>query len=131
MMFPPHVSGHRGLAPPSAYPVAVRYLGTVGMVALALGLRAWIAPPEAGIPFLTFFPMTALVAILFGFGPGMLAAVLSSGLAGVLYLPPILGKDSFALWSNGVFLGNAVLVCWAVDAMHRYRAPFETALGEA
>ena len=127
MQSSPHQSQRLSLQPPTAYPRAVRYLATIILVGVALVIRFLIAPAEAGLPFITFFPTTALAAILFGFGPGLLAAILGSIIAGFFYLPPI-REDTFTLWSQLVFLGDAALVCWAVNTMHRYREHYDKAL---
>jgi signal transduction histidine kinase len=119
--------GGFNLTLPFAINPAVRYAGTLALVGIALLIRMLIAPPEAGLPFVTFFPTTAIAAIIFGFVPGLLAAVLSSILAGMLFLPPMVA-DSFTFWSQVVFLGDAVLVCWAIRLMHTYQDRYREAL---
>ena len=127
---PPRADGYRWIPRPSTTPSIVRYLGAVALVGVALLIRMAIAPPTAGLPFITFFPTTALAAILFGLGPGLVAAGISGALAGFLYLPPI-GQDTFTLWSQIVFLADALLVCGAIDVMHRYQEHYDQALATA
>ncbi|MBI2236316.1 MAG: hypothetical protein HYU60_05080 [Magnetospirillum sp.] len=50
----------------------VRYALAVMLTGFALLVRLWIAPLDAGIPFVTFFPAVALCEIVGGFWPGML-----------------------------------------------------------
>lgn len=127
---PTQATGHRWLRAPSEAPRLLRYTGALALVGIALLVRIQIAPAEAGLPFITFFPTTALAAILFGFGPGLLAAGLGSVLAGLWYLPPMTAQ-SFTLLSQIVFLADALLVCWAADAMHRHRAHYHQALARS
>ena len=130
MTLSPPSESRRRFPRPSGCPLVVRYLGAMMLVGVALAIRMAIAPPNAGLPFITFFPTTALAAILFGFGPGLVAAAVSSVLAGLLFLPPV-EPGTFTLWSQLVFLGDALLVCWAVNAMHRYQARYDQALQQA
>ena len=110
-----------------ALPCPFRYLIAAFLVGIALAIRLAVAAPDAGLPFLTFFPATALSAILCGLGPGLVAAMLGCAIAGVLFLPPP-DQGSVTLWSQVVFLADAALVCGAIDAMHRYHARYRAAI---
>jgi len=100
-----------GLNPPA------RYLMAVLLVGVALAVRWMIAPPSAGIPFLTFFPAAALSAIIGGLGPGLLAAGLGAALAYWLFTPYV---DASAVLSILIFLADGIIVCSAIEAMRRY-----------
>lgn len=76
------------LVSPTTFSPPARYVLALALVGLALAMRLWIAPPEAGLPFITFFPAAALAAIVGGIGPGLLAVVLCAGLAAALFMPP-------------------------------------------
>ena len=115
---------------PARHSYVVRYLAAIGIVGIALLARSIIAPGDAALPYLTFFPAVTLVSILFGLGPGLLSAVLSTAVVEVMFLPAA-STHSFALWSQAVFMANAFLVCGAVDAMHRYYAQYQRMLSQS
>jgi signal transduction histidine kinase len=91
----------------------------VAFTGLAVLVRLGIAPPGAGIPFITFFPAVALSAIVGGLWPGLLSAALGVALALWLFMPPF-GDPHFGALRIVVFLGQSVLVCTAIEAMHFY-----------
>jgi len=65
------------------------YVVALLSVGLALGLRE-LAEPWMGskAPFLQFYPAIFVSAWFGGFGPGLVATLLSAGLAAYFYLPP-------------------------------------------
>ena len=70
---------------------AGRYGLAAGSVAAAMGLRlaaeAWFGP---GLPtYVTFYPAIMVVALLAGFGPGLLATALAGLTAAYWILPPV------------------------------------------
>lgn len=69
---------------------AARYVFAIVAVAVAFGcwcaIKARIGP---GLPpFITFYPTVMLVALLAGFGPGLLATLLSAGAVAYWIIPP-------------------------------------------
>ena len=69
----------------------LRYGLAVVAVAAALGLRlaltAWVGP---GLPtYITFYPAVMVVALLAGFGPGLVATALAGLVAAYWILPPV------------------------------------------
>lgn len=103
----------------------VGYLLASGLVCIALALRFAIAPVEAGLPFLTFFPAVTLAAILGGAGPALYAIVISCILASYLFIAPF-GTGSFTLnyeviWSNLIFSAEELLIIIVIEAMLRQR----------
>lgn len=104
----------------------VHYLAAATLVGLAIMVRLAIAPSNEGsIPFLTFFPAATLAAVLGGMGPGMFATVLGMIVASYMFLPPY---NSFSfefqaevMWSNMVFFIEGLVVCSAIETMHRVR----------
>ncbi len=64
------------------------YLAAVMVMLLAMGIRLVIAPVEAGLQYVTFFPAVTLVAFFGGFRPGMLATSIGIFLGGYVFTPP-------------------------------------------
>lgn len=95
----------------------LRYTAAVGMVVAALALRLAVAPAEAGLPFLTFFPAAAISAIVGGLGPGLVAAGLGAILACHLFFPVL---DQAASLAVLIFLADGLIVCGAIEGMRRY-----------
>ena len=93
-----------------------RYLAAAGLTGVALMVRLWLAPPTAGLPFITFFPAAALAAIIGGLGPGLFAALLGTALAYTLFLP----AGHYTPWTIIIHLADAVMVCSAIEGMRRY-----------
>ena len=100
-----------------------RYGGAAALIGVALVLRMLIGPLDAGIQYVTFFPAVALAAVICGFWPGIVAALIGTALATVLFWPPYAAVDfGFSgrmMLSNTVFLLDALVVCSAVEALHR------------
>ena len=71
--------GHK----PLAYAIAVGCVGLAVLVRLAIG-----EDMLPGVPFVTFYPAIIFTALLGGFGPGLLAILLSSAAAWYFFLPP-------------------------------------------
>ena len=85
----------------------LRYTLAVAAVAAAMALRlalsAWIGP---GLPvYVTFYPAVMAVALLAGFGPGLLATALAALTAAYWVLPPV---GQFSIESPVDRLGLAV-----------------------
>ncbi len=111
-----HRYQHRGI---------YNYLVMFALMGVALLLRILVAPLEAGLQYLTFFPAVALSAILGGFWPGICAVFIGMGMATFIFVPPYysisLHSLQKAFWANMVFLVDGVIVCSAVEAMRRYQ----------
>ncbi len=65
------------------------YLITAALCGVALGARFAMLPQNAGLGFLTFYPVVILAAMLFGTGPGVLAIALSAVAADYFFLRPL------------------------------------------
>jgi len=111
------------------------YLLALALMGLALWVRLAIAPVEAGLQYLTFFPAVALAAIVGGLWPGLFATAIGLLLATYIFTPPYYSFSSevlrTSLWSNLVFLMDGVIVCSSIEAMHRYRSRHAVKLAEA
>lgn len=108
------------------------YLLAVLFVWLAYLARIAISPADSGLTFLTFFPAVALVAIIGGIWPGLFATAASMVLVTYLFIAPY-GTWTFefrqaTVLMNIVFLVDGLIVCAAIEAMHRhYRNYIKTA----
>ena len=106
--------------PKLSYPFAIL------MVGLALWVRLSIAPIDAGLQYLTFFPAVALAALFGGFEAGMLATLFGGLLATYVFAPPhySFSGDKLlheSLWANLVFLVDGLIVSFAIRALQTYR----------
>ena len=106
----------------------VGYVIAVIIVLLALGLRLLIAPIEAGIPFLTFFPAVTLVVVYGGLAPALFTLVASSLIASYLFIPPFhaftFTFQSQAVWENIIFALEALMVISVTEALYRNRSNY-------
>jgi PAS domain S-box-containing protein len=99
----------------------LRYLLTLALCAAALAVRLAILPRDAGLAFLTFYPVVITAALLFGTGPGLLALALSAAGADVFFLQPIAAFASGGrqLVSLGVFAFTGILTCVLAHQLRR------------
>lgn len=115
--------------PLAGYALAITLMG------LALALRLVIAPVEAGLQYVTFFPVVTLVAVIAGRRPAFLSIGLGIILATWIFTPPYWMLDGETLirsfWSNTVFLLDGLIVAFSIDAMHRYRQQYQAELAES
>ncbi|WP_432744615.1 PAS domain S-box protein [Methylobacter sp. G7] len=107
------------------YGAVINYLIALVLVLVAFLVRLAIAPVEAGLPFLAFFPAVTLAVVFGGIGPGLFSLIISSILLSYLFIPPY---KSFAwlvnfevIWSNAVFFSAGMLVILVIDALYRQR----------
>lgn len=111
---------NRGLQRLRHNPVAA-YAVALGAVAIATMVR-WLLTgylPE-GLPFITYFIAVAAAALFGGFWPGILAIVISAGVAYYLFLPPPFGfafseANAVALAVFIFFSGLLVLIVTALN----------------
>lgn len=112
----------------------VGYLIAVALTVIALLARLFMAPVDAGLQYVTFFPAVTLAVVIGGFGPGLLATFIGIVFASFLFTPPYyslsLSNLQTSSWSNLVFLADGLIVCFAIEAMHRYRQKYMAELAE-
>lgn len=113
----------------------ISYLVAVLIMLLALGIRLVIAPVDAGLQYVTFFPAVTLVAFFGGFRPGMLATFIGLLLGSYVFTPPY-WELNFAppypsFWPNIVFFIDGSLVSFLIQASHSYRNQFRAELAES
>jgi diguanylate cyclase (GGDEF)-like protein/PAS domain S-box-containing protein len=100
------------------------YLLTLTISIFALFVRFVIAPENAGLQFITFFPAVAISAVFFGTGPGLLATAMGA-IQSTYFLFPPYGKFSFDFQSNTilavlVFCADGFIVSLSIGALHHY-----------
>jgi len=97
----------------------IRYGFAVLLVALATGVRVALRPIiPTGFPFLTFFLAVMLAAWRGGLGPGLLASVLSTLAADLLFIEPLYKFHLAAgyYWvSLGVFVVETVAITMLIE----------------
>jgi len=103
----------------------LHYLLAVILVAAATIIRQWSMghlPP--GVIFITYFPAVMIAALVGGFGPGILATVLSVTAANYFFLRP---EGTFTIASGGdllallIFTVIGVALSWLASALERTR----------
>ncbi len=100
----------------------LRCVLAVGIFIIALMLRLWMFPVEAGFANVTFYPMMVVAFYLCGFGPGFLAAILSAITAYYIFIPP------YWVWQPtrdgniaiGAFLISAIFIGYVIAQMQSF-----------
>ncbi len=101
-------------SPESASPARLRawrpWLLATLLAAIGIALRA-IAQPVLGdqLPFVLAFPVTVVVALLWGTGPGLLAGALCALAVVIPFIPPDLSTDR--PMQIGAFTVSAIIIC--------------------
>ena len=105
------------------------------LLLVSLGLRLVIAPVDAGLQYVTFFPAVTLAAIWGGYRAGFLATGLGLVLVTHIFVPPYFsltwGVWYTAFWSNLVFASDGVVIALAIEGLHGYRRNFRGALAQS
>lgn len=95
-------------------------------------LRFIIAPAEAGLQFITFFPAVALSALLFGTRAGLLVTVVCAVLALYFFSPPYqLFKfhiEYHEMIGTSLFCADGLIVSVSIGILHRYYAGYVDAV---
>ena len=103
--------------------VIVRYLLAIVLILLALLLRFSLAPQEAGLPFITFFPAVTLIGLWAGFGPGLFAIIICCLLANYLFFQPfnsfLINYSPSILSLDLLFSLEELIVLVVIKAMYR------------
>ncbi len=107
-------------------------LYTLILMAFALWLRLLIAPVEAGLQYVTFFPSVTLAAFVGGLYPGLIATFIGIIFATYFFTAPFY-DISLASWQNGfwanlLFLLDGLILSISFEALHRYRKKFSDEL---
>jgi len=106
-------------------PGLVRYAVAVAATAIAVGLRAAMAPLWGpNLPLITFYPAIMVSAWFGGFWPGLLTTLLSAAAAVYFWMPAMLGLRGGVLGEAvglAVFIGIGLLISKLTGALHRAR----------
>ncbi|MGO9019543.1 MAG: PAS domain S-box protein [Syntrophobacteraceae bacterium] len=107
-------------------PVWLRFtVGVLVVVAAAAVRLQFLGVLELHSPFLTFYPAVAIAALYGGFGPGLLATVVSAALADYFWIEPV-GQFGIAnatdLISMVIFLASCALISYLAEAAYRAQA---------
>jgi diguanylate cyclase (GGDEF)-like protein/PAS domain S-box-containing protein len=117
---------------PKRYQFLYRHLVAVALVTLALLVRLAIAPVDAGLPYVTFFPAVTLSVLFGGFTSGLLATLIGIALSTYFFIPPYYAYSiegwHNSLWSNLVFLFDGIIVSFSIETMFRYREKYQKEL---
>ena len=79
--------------------------------------RFSILPVEAGLPFLTYYPATALTALLFGTGPAMVTMVLGAMVGHYVFIPPFWSwkPEPDQMMAVGIYAASWILISMVAD----------------
>jgi PAS domain S-box-containing protein len=104
-------------------------------MAIALLVRMKIAPVDAGLQYLLFFPAVTLAAVVGGLWPGIFATFIGMCLSTFIFTRPYYSFSieamKVAFGGNLVFILDGIIVCSSIEAMHRYRERYATKLKES
>jgi diguanylate cyclase (GGDEF)-like protein/PAS domain S-box-containing protein len=102
----------------------LRYSLTIVLILVALFARLVIAPIDAGLQFITFFPAVALAAVFFRIGPALMATVASALLASYFFFSPYLSFSfefqAQTMISVLIFCIDGLIVSLSIGMMHNY-----------
>ena len=111
-----------------------RYLITLWLCVIALGIRLVIAPENAGLQFVTFFPTVALTTLLYGTNAGLLATIVCSIISAYFLFEPyesfVFAFEHTTVLALLVFNVDGVLVSLSIGMMHRYFVKYHHNLHE-
>jgi PAS domain S-box-containing protein len=101
-----------------------RFLFTITLMLMALWIRLVMAPINAGLQYVTFFPAVTLAAFGGGFRAGLLATIIGLLFATYFFTPPYYSFSievlQTAFWPNVVFFIDGILISSLIETMHRY-----------
>jgi diguanylate cyclase (GGDEF)-like protein/PAS domain S-box-containing protein len=104
------------------------YLLGFGMAVTALLFRMYIAPADAGLQFVTFFPAVALSALFWGAGAGLFVTLLGTVFSLYFFFPPYqsfqFSFDPHEVLAALVFSADGLVVSISIGVMHRYYAGY-------
>lgn len=104
------------------------YIIGLTLVAFAVVLRLIIVShSSASAPFITFFPATALAALIGGVGPGLMVSACGAFLASIAFFPRPISEFIIEDWVLlGFYLLTEVVICLVIDAMHAANSRYIT-----
>ncbi len=109
-----------------------RTLTAILLMLVAYVVRIEIAPVEAGLQYVTFFPAVTIAALIGGYSSGLLATLIGIVLATLVFTPPFYSLSIEAVrhsfWPNLVFLTDGAVVSFAIEALQRYSQKYSNEL---
>ncbi|WP_321527804.1 DUF4118 domain-containing protein [Sedimenticola selenatireducens] len=100
----------------------------VGAVILRLIITS---QTSASAPFITFFPATALAALIGGLGPGLMVAGFGGILASLFFFPHPISEFVTEDWVLLLFYFiTEIVICLVIDAMHSANNRYLTLIEE-
>jgi len=108
------------------------YLIGFALVVGAVILRLIItSQTSANAPFITFFPATALAALIGGLGPGLMVAACGGILASTFFFPHSITEFVTEDWVLLLFYFiTEIVICLVIDAMHSANNRYLTLIQE-
>ena len=107
------------LTTPSNLRYPSRYSLAILMVGIGALARVTVGPMSSGIPYITFFPLATLTAILCGVGATCVFIVVSS-LVAILFFTPDGWEFSQSVLACLFYVSAGLIDCLAVGAMHEF-----------
>ncbi len=102
----------------------VRYALALSLFLLALFLRFFLLPVEAGFPYLTFYPALVISFYLFGAGPSILVLALCSVASFYFFMAPFFTWEitQEAVIGDSAFIFFGILIGLIVKQINTYLA---------
>lgn len=101
-----------------------RYLITLWLCFIALGIRLAIAPEDEGLQFVTFFPTVAITTLFYGTSAGLLSTAVCSIMSAYFLFEPyesfVFAFKHKTILALFVFYADGLLVSSSIGMMHRY-----------
>ena len=111
---------------------SIRYSLSGLVILVALMLRVWALPVQAGLSFMTFYPAMIICFYLFGIGPGIFSSLLCAAVAHYIFIPP--HWEFFTVSSGDIavvnFLFAAALIGYVVNQLQKYSSQVLSTIDE-
>ena len=102
---------------------------------VSLLIRLAMAPVDAGLQYVLFFPAITISSLLGGYRTGLFATVVGLLFASYFFTPPYysfsLSAFQNAFWPNLVFLFDGFLVSLSIEGLKRYRDRYSQELKQS
>lgn len=98
---------------------AMPYIIAVGIFAVALAVRIVVLPVESGLAYLTFYPGTAVAALLCGLGPSLLYILLAALVGTFIFIPPYWVFSQGTIVPAATFMVAAATILFVINFYQR------------
>lgn len=110
------------------------YLMTTLFVLLALLLRFTIAPIDAGLQYVTFFPAVVIASIIAGYRAGLLATFIGMCFANYFFTAPYysFAHEALKLSASGnlIFVLDGIILSFTIELVHGFLQRYAMQLAE-